>query len=245
MNILLTGANGFLGKKIYTLLKLKNHKIDSVNLRKAKNIKIFLNDISSKNYDYIINCAASIKPKNEQEKYINEIFPFDIQQKVLNKKTILIHISTLNVLNENLKDLYSLGKFNAEKKLIKKNLIIIRPNLIIDDNFAISRKEFEKYIKLPFRFLPMIYPGNLYSPINVNKLSEFIIGLIEKNFSTPKIYNIHGNKDYNLWQIFDNFCKTKNKKAIKIDIRLIDKLLPNFIKSKFKKKQYASKFFKN
>ena len=235
MKIALTGANGFLGRKILSNLNTKNYKTDTFRLNDKNKIDEFLNKISSTKYDYIINCAASINPKSKKEVYLNEELPVKIQNKISNNNSILIHISSLNVINESLSDTYSLSKKIAEKNLIKKNLIIIRPSLIINESFQITRNEFEKYTRLPFKYMPMIYPGNIYYPVNLNKLSKFILDLIDKKSNKFNIYNIEGSKKYNLWEIFNIYCETKNKKALKINIKFINNYLPTFIKILFQK----------
>ncbi len=234
LKIAITGSGGFLGNKIYSLLISQNFKINKFKLKNSIDINNFLKEISTNKYDYIINCAASINPKTKHEFFLNEILPKEIQNLTIKFSSILIHISSLNVLNTNLLDHYTKSKFKAENSLKKNNLILIRPSLIINETFQTSRNEFNKYIKLPINNLPMIYPGNIYYPVDLNKLSMFIIEKLNNNNIKYLAFNISGKEKYCLWDIFNQFCQYRNKKAIKINLEFLDTILPIFLKKYFK-----------
>ena len=98
MNIALTGSGGFLGRNI--LNELKRNKLIT-NIYKLSNdldIKFFLDDLNLKNFDYVVNCAASLNPKSDFEKKLNVFLPKKIQETLKNnkKKTKLIQISSPN-----------------------------------------------------------------------------------------------------------------------------------------------------
>ena len=77
MKILVTGYSGFLGKFICDKFS-KDHEIIKLNCRNInfKN-KIEIENLLKNflNIDVVINCAASLKPQNSNDLFINEKFP--------------------------------------------------------------------------------------------------------------------------------------------------------------------------
>ena len=51
--------------------------------------------------------------------------------------------------------------------------------------------------------------GNLYSPVKLNHLSEYIVDIISKDFVIGSTYNIQGKESLYLWEIFKIFVKKK------------------------------------
>ena len=45
------------------------------------------------------------------------------------------------------------------------------------------------------------------------------------------IYNIAGNKKKSLWDLFQEMADYKNKKVLKINFKIFDKVLPNIFKN--------------
>lgn len=237
MIVALTGGTGFLGKSIFKKLKDYKFNVQNFNVRNPDNINFFLKNLKSGNYDFVINTAASLSPKSEWDFFINQNLSQKIQECTSNYKTKLIHLSTINVTNIKLNDNYTNSKRVAESKLIRNNkLLVLRPSLLIDKNYNISKSLFEKYAELPFKYLPMLYPGSYYSPIQVSKLTSFIISQLKKNEFSNDFLNIIGKEQYIFWEIFNNFCKIKNKKALKINLNLL---------SKIKNKKVLNLFYKN
>ncbi len=242
LKIAITGSKGFLGKEIVKLCKLKNYEITQYSLRNSKNYSSFLKDVSKKKFDIIFNSAASLNPKSNYDFYINENLPRDIQNHS-KFKAKLIHISSINVNDKfNLCDPYTLSKKNAEKNLIKKNLLIVRPSLIINDFYGVSNKIFDRYTSLPINYFPMIYPGNTYAPVQVSKLASFIVNLFQDNKEEFMEINIQGKKKMDFWMIFNNYCKKRNLKAMKINIKFLNIILPPYIKKQFLKKSSLHNF---
>ena len=79
----------------------------------------------------------------------------------------------------------------------------------------------------------MIYPGNMYSPVKLSHLSKYILDIISKDFVGESTYNIQGKESLFLWEIFDNFCKKRSRKAIKINTKFLNFVLPKLIKKLF------------
>ena len=99
MKICITGDSGFLGKHLSNYLA-KKFNIVKVNLRKlpqknTKDFNKFLKQITKSKI--IINCAANLNPKNENDFFINESFP-----KSLSCFKIFICILKLSCLSDHL-----------------------------------------------------------------------------------------------------------------------------------------------
>ena len=102
MKVLITGYSGFLGNFLCESLS-KNFEIIKVNLRNipeknSSSFNIFLDQFLKA--DFIINCAASLKPKSKNDIFINQDFPNILATHLKQQKKIVhfIHISTLNVI---------------------------------------------------------------------------------------------------------------------------------------------------
>ena len=74
MVIIILGSSGFIGSNLYKHLK-KNHNVKTINRKinfsssKRELETFFFNKF--KKSDYIINCCASLKPKNKNDYFVN------------------------------------------------------------------------------------------------------------------------------------------------------------------------------
>ena len=240
MVITILGASGFLGSYLCSDLK-KTYKIKKINLRsvnlltsKKKLIFFFFNKL--KNSDYIINCCASLKPKTREDFFINSELPLVIQKAIskMKKKPHLIHFSTLNVLIKQRTDKYTCSKFIAEKKLDKKNTTIIRLPLIINNRKKSGNlRIFYKYLNIKYLpIYPMIYPGHIYKPIEINRLFIFFKKFLnfKKKFFT---YNLIGKKKISFWDLFEKIAKQRNKRVLKLNFNFLNLMSDKNQKNKF------------
>ena len=128
---------------------------------------------------------------------------------------------------------YTISKRKAEKILNMENLTLIRPNLIFSNHRDSGLKDFYRYIKKKLPFYPMIYPGNIYRPVNVDAISKYIVSLIINNAGNKETFNVLGKSEITSWQLFDKICKNYNKYAIKVNTVFLNYVLPSMIKKIF------------
>ena len=205
MKISIIGGSGFVGRYLKEKLK-KNFSIKLINIRKMniENLdeadikKIFSSNI-------IINCAASLNPKNDNDLFLNEEFLNHLSKLNIKLKRVIIHLSSINVLIKDRLDKYSISKKNSEKLCRRrKNIIILRLPLIISKKNNIMQNEgnlssiynYLEKIKLPI--YPMLYPGHLYQPLEIDQLKKKILEIIKLK-KKSEIINLKGKKKLNLW----------------------------------------------
>ena len=251
MNIAIFGYSGFIGSHISKELNKINNvfEISSRNITYNSSDKDIFDYFDTKliNVDIIINCCANKKPKNRNDIFINENLSKIIQNYILKKKLNihLYHLSSINVLIKERKDKYTLTKINSEKNLNAKCTSIIRLPFIFNYNFG-KRGDIEifyKYLNIKFLpFFPMIYPGNIFRPIEIEKLCKFFSDLVNTN-KVSKIYNLMGKETKSLWEIFNHISLSHKKKTFKINTLILRKILPTSIKNKiFEKSALFSQF---
>tara|TARA_B110000263_G_C15287628_1_gene501663 strand:+ start:74 stop:880 length:807 start_codon:yes stop_codon:yes gene_type:complete len=245
MKVLITGYSGFLGNFLCESLS-KNFEIIKVNLRNipeknSSSFNIFLDQFLKA--DFIINCAASLKPKSKNDIFINQDFPCILAEYLKNKKKdmLFIHISTLNVIIEDRKDFYTITKKVAEEKLKNQNVIIIRLPLVLKKIKNVIQstgnfKQIDNYLN--FNFLPvypMFFPGHIHNPVEIIKISNFIEKILFNKNNEYLIHNILGKEKKSLWDLFFEMAFNRKKKTLKINLILINKFMPSIIKNFFKK----------
>jgi len=241
MKVLVTGYSGFLGAILCKNLPRK-FEVQKVNLRDLPEKKTnYFNNFLDRfiEADVIVNCAANLKPKTKNDIFINEDFPIILLNhlKKKEKNPLFIHISSINVLIDERKDFYTITKRKAEKNLENQNITIIRLPLVYEKKDNIIQpsgnfKQIDNYLKLNFLpIFPMIFPGHIHYPVEINKISNFIEKIITNKNKERIIYNIAGNKKKSLWDLFQEMADYKNKKVLKINFKIFDKVLPNIFKN--------------
>jgi dTDP-4-dehydrorhamnose reductase len=246
MRVSILGYSGFLGSNLANHLKKKKIELVKIDLRNFFSLENYYKNKILKSIlrsDVIVNCASSLEPKKKSDFFLNEFFPELIVKKNLEYKKRVIHISSINVLIKERKDMYSISKKIGEDKIKNyKNITIIRLPLIFKKNSkneyipAGNLKKIFNYLdfaNLPF--YPMIYPGHKYKPMNISDILIFLEKIIFSK-KINKIYNLQGKKEYCLWDIFNDIAMQKKKNPSRIRINFNKKYIPNFIKDFLKKK---------
>ena len=241
MIISIIGATGFIGKflsdelsKDFDVLNLSIRNENLADLRKEKIDQIFSSN-------FIINCASSLNPKTKNDFYLNEKFLGYLLSLNNKYKKKIIHLSSINTLIENRMDKYSISKKKGEEEIQKKeDLFLIRlPFVYSIENNLIQPKgnssmifNYLRKTKLPI--YPMIYPGHLYQPIEINFLKNQILKIISGNETRNEI-NLVGKEKKYLWDIFEEIAKIEKKRILKLDLRFVYRILPKTFKSLIKR----------
>ena len=249
----ITGSSGHLGSELIKLFEEKKIKFIKFKIPRPtktdKNLKSFyskhINEflILNKHVNTIINCAASLKPKNHKEFYFNSYFPILFQESLfkLNEHSIFINISSTRIF-KNSTDKYSLSKKNSEKIMFKKGKVVsIYPDIILDKTKG-SYNELENILSSKIPFVPVFNPGNYFYPISCSSLAEKILKISLDKVENKKKIIICGNRKISFYEIVDEI-NNKNKKKIIVSIpSKYFKLFPSFIKNFFYKSYYLQKF---
>ena len=134
------------------------------------------------------------------------------------------------------KDYYTITKKNAEINLKSQNIAIIRLPLVYDkiNNIIQATGNFkliERYLNLRYLpIYPMIFPGHIHYPVEINKISNFIEKIINNGNLGRSIYNIAGSDKKSLWDLIQEMALYKKKRLLKINFQILNKILPSFIK---------------
>ena len=249
----ITGSSGHLGSELIKLFEEKKIKFIKFKIPRPtktdKNLKSFyskhINEflILNKHVNTIINCAASLKPKNHKEFYFNSYFPILFQESLfkLNEHSIFINISSTRIF-KNSTDKYSLSKKNSEKIMFKKGKVVsIYPDIILDKTKG-SYNELENILSSKIPFVPVFNPGNYFYPISCSSLAEKILKISLDKVENKKKIIICGNRKISFYEIVDEI-NNKNKKKIILSIpSKYFNLFPPFIKNFFYKSYYLQKF---
>ena len=192
MNIIVTGANGYIGKRLVKKLLQDNNKIIIFSRNKFnndnENLKWFFFDINDKRktnipkikIDVIFHLAINKdlqKSKNDIKKSIElgEI------AKINNAKYIFISSQSSS---PNAPTKYGKLKWHIEQKILKYDPIIIRPGLIY------GGEEEGLYGKIcnilrKHKFIPSFFPQPNVNPIHIDDCIKCIINSINLNQSSP------------------------------------------------------------
>ena len=120
--IILIGETGLLSRALKEALIMKNIPFMVIKITRKNNIsnkkelyKILKKYLKNKTSYILINCLASLKPKNKSDIYINENLPKDLLLYPAEGESFLIQFSTNNVLVNQIKDDYTIQKKKPKK----------------------------------------------------------------------------------------------------------------------------------
>ena len=246
--IFLIGETGLLSRALKESLIMKDIPFKVIKISRKNNIsnkqelyKILKEYLKNKKSYTLINCLASLKPKNKSDFYINEDLPKDLLLYPTNGESFLIQFSTNNVLVNQIKDNYTIQKKRAEaniNEVISSKYILIRLPFLLPKNIFDKKylpKQFKllmSFIDLPF--ISFVPPSrNLYRPINIQDIVNLTLSKLVTN-KKNKTININGPREMNLIEISKLILSKnqKRKKNILIVIPFPWKILDFFL-SKF------------
>ncbi|MBI1661986.1 MAG: NAD-dependent epimerase/dehydratase family protein [Nitrosopumilus sp.] len=230
LQIVITGANGFVAKNLRKYLSEKNIHLISIS---RKNFKSFKNEtkIISKNYEQkvlfpkIKNSDALIHLigiGKQSTKTDYELINVQLTQKItdLTKKAKikkLVYTSGLGV-SSNTSSGYFISKFKAEKSIInsKINYTIFRPSYIVGKS-----DPFTKYLKKSIKKKKIIIPGSgKYSiqPIFIDDVTKLIFQSITNKKFDNKIIDLVGPEIISFEKYIKLFLQKRNTKLHHVDI---------------------------
>ena len=233
MRIALTGSGGFLGKALMQVGACVGAQMVPLKLpRNAASVtRAELYDLLNPlNFDVLVHTAAARFPRSMDELAFNSELPGKLARAIseTHPDARLIHISSLNVLIDQLRDSYSQSKRAGEKSLmIDEKISIVRPGLIWSSAGEGDAGRVEKVAALPMPWIPIPHPGPSFRPLDVNDMAVALFEYVIK-FGHRRVVNIFGDTPVTLFQLIDNACAKKGKRALRVPTGWIFSLLPEF-----------------
>lgn len=230
LQIVVTGASGYVAKNVRKYFSENNIKLISIS---RKNFKKFKNEtrIVSKDYD---EDFISSKIKNstvlvhlvgigrESTKFDYNLINVEFTQKIINickksKIKRIIFTSGLGVSKTTTLS-YFISKYHAERKIIESglNYTIFRPSYIVGKN-----DPFTKYLKQQINRGKILIPGSgnyTIQPIFIDNVSEIILKSIRDNKFKNKILDLVGSESISYEEYVKLFSKGTSSKIKKIDL---------------------------
>jgi len=264
MNILITGATGFVGSNFLKSPFFLNHNIIHFDNRQDKNYNKFIN------VDIIIHFAGlahdTNKKRNSKDYYLinTEYTKLIFDKFIISNATKFIFLSSIKAITDysenRINELtepkpnsdYGKSKLLAERYITEypisdfKNFYILRPSLIYGSNVKGNLHSLFKYIKI-LKFWPFGRYKNKRSYCYIENLFFTINEIIESNKIKSGIYNISDNDPISTTDLIKHFSSYTNcnifiinipKKYFKIFLTISKKLNINFILN------YYNKIFK-
>ncbi|MBI2464587.1 NAD-dependent epimerase/dehydratase family protein [Candidatus Shapirobacteria bacterium] len=196
MKVLVTGAGGFLGKRVCELLTKKKYQWVIID-RKSNNLlsKVTVGRYSNDRFDVIIHMAGitSLNKRRIHGTYNDNVIMAKNMAKIFNNAGAnkMIFVSS-NAVNYRV-DSFARSKRRAEEILIKEvpNLLILRPKLIVGEGSPEVKLMHTWLKRLPF--IPyLIYPGWQFDPVNVDQLAERVAAAVDSK--EIGVITVSGNK---------------------------------------------------
>ena len=233
IQVVVTGASGFVAKNVRKHLSDNNIKLISISrndFKKFKNeIKIITKNydekiISSKlkNSDALIHLVGIGKQTVDND---YDLINTELTKKIINlckksKINKIIYISGLGV-SPNTSLGYFISKYKAEKLIMDSNLdyTIFRPSYIIgkDDHFT-------KYLKKQIKTGQIRIPGSgNYSiqPISIDDVVKIIFNAITQNNFSKMILDLVGSESFTFQKYVKEFSRGTNTKIKKINLETV------------------------
>jgi len=233
IQVVVTGASGFVAKNVRKYLSDNNIKLISIS---RNDFKKFKNEIKiiTKNYDEKIissklkNSDALIHLVGIGKQTVDNDYNFintELTKKIINlckksKINKIIYTSGLGV-SSNTSLGYFISKYKAEKLIMDSNLdyTIFRPSYIIgkDDHFT-------KYLKKQIKTGQIRIPGSgNYSiqPISIDDVVKIIFNAITQNNFSKMILDLVGSESFTFQKYVKEFSRGTNTKIKKINLETV------------------------
>ena len=233
IQVVVTGASGFVAKNVRKYLSDNNIKLISIS---RNDFKKFKNEIKiiTKNYDEKIissklkNSDALIHLVGIGKQTVDNDYNFintELTKKIINlckrsKISKIIYTSGLGV-SPNTSLGYFISKYKAEKLIMDSNLdyTIFRPSYIIgkDDHFT-------KYLKKQIKTGQIQIPGSgNYSiqPISIDDVVKIIFNAITQNNFSKMILDLVGSESFTFQKYVKEFSRGTNTKIKKINLETV------------------------
>lgn len=231
--ILITGSSGYLGSYLVNNFIKEGHNIIGIDIKKPKIknknfnfIKKKIIDLKKreiKNIDCIVHCGTISRNYSEISKlnFFDDLFGLYFLSQQIDKKTIFIFLSSIDIYKKKIKTDYQNFKILSEQYLInlskikKFNLIIIRPSTFFSKNYPkknIAIYKIKKSIKKNRNFY-LIRGAPKLNIIEIEKLYELIKKQLNQKKYKPKIFNLLNKKSYNYETVFKHFKKQNKSKS--------------------------------
>ena len=222
MKIAITGSGGLFGSSLLNQAIAAGHQVVPISFAHIHS-EPFLESVHKslaalQGCNIVINCAASKNPKSPFEQYLNIQVPHLIEQYIIAQQLAcrLIHISSMNVVINELQDNYTLNKRHAESLLDPKKTSIIRPGLIWSPVHDPNIRKITAYLKKSYIPHLMFKPGNWYSPVDPYSLAEFLVAKLDDLLIHPQTLHILGTQKYSLWQLVKQLADSDKVKLYPI-----------------------------
>ena len=227
--IVITGANGFIGKNLRQFLNQQKIKFVSVSRKKYKPLKYetrrstsyFLTNKNSK----LLDCTALVNliglGQQENNSDLNDV-NIGITKKIIelckrSKIKKFVYISGLGT-SKNSKSDYFISKYNAERKIIESGLdyTIFRASYVIGKNDLLTKK-LQRQIKRG----KIIIPGSgkyKLQPISIDDVCKTILFACLTKKLSKKILDLVGPEPITFERYVNLFNKKKNVKIQKMKL---------------------------
>lgn len=233
MQVVVTGASGFIAKNLRKYLSDNNIKLISISrhdFKKIKNETKFITknydekDILSKlkNSDALIHLVGIGKQTIDND--YNQIH-IELTKKIIDlckksKIKKLVYLSGLGV-SKNTSLGYFISKYKAEKLIMNSKLdyTIFRPSYIVGKDDYLT-----KYLKKQIKTGQIQIPGSgNYSiqPIYIDDVTQIIFNAITQNNFSKIILDLVGSKSFTFQKYVKEFSRVTNTQIKKINLETV------------------------
>ncbi len=236
MNIIVTGANGYIGKRLVKKLLQNNNKVFIFSRNRFKNenenLKWFFFDINDNRkidipkvkIDVIFHLAIN-KNLNKSENDIKK--SIELGEVARNNNSKYIFISSQSS-SPNAPTKYGRLKWNIEQKILRYEPIILRPGLVYGGEEEGLYGNICNILR-KYKFVPSFFPQPNINPIHIDDCIKCIINSINLKQSSPIF--IYSEKSIAFRSFLEQIIKNKDiKKRIFFPFpQFLILMIPNFL----------------